>query len=732
MNAPVLTPGTGGDSSRRAVCVAGLAVVLATLAAYHNSFSGPFVFDDRASIVDNTTIRSLWPPGPLFSPPARAGLGGRPVFNITLALNYAAGGLNVGGYHALNLGIHLCAALALLGIVRRTALRRGAPNQGALFFGFATALIWSVHPLQTEAVTWISGRAESLMGMFYLFSLYAFIRFAGKVSGEASLVGAKTDVVPIGVGESSAVTSSFVPRCGTSGDSGAGRGVWAWLAVAACALGMATKEVAATAPLVVFLYDRTYVSGSFREAWRRRRTFYIALAATWLLLGRVVANARAQGVGLDVGGNWWAYALGESRAIVRYLRLSLWPHPLVFDYGSGIAAPSWGVLPFVAIVLILLAGSAWALFSKRAGGNRGCRDVGFVGACFFLILAPTSSVVAVAGQPVAEHRMYLPLAGVVVGVLGGIAALIGADARRTRGDARKKAALAVVALACIGATIVRNDAYRSALSLWEDTAVARPANERAQHALGQALADLGRTQEAIGRYQAALRLNPGYVEAHEDLGAAYKAAGRPSDAVAEFAAAVGLRPADPETHYRLGVALQAAGRHAEAADQFGEAIGLGADTADAEYNRGAELAGAGRMEEAIPCYEASLRLQSNDPNVSFDLANALAAVGRVGEAMEYYRKVLELSPDDAAAHTNLGIALAGAGRLPEAATHLREALRVAPARPDYHYNLGVILLRLRDYPGARAAFGRALEIKPDYDAAREQWLRLQSGAAAAQ
>ena len=177
MSPPNPVPANAGrDPSRRAVFAAALAIALAALAAYHNSLSGPFIFDDRASIVDNATIRSLWPPGPLFSPPAGAGVGGRPLLNLSYALNTAAGGLNVWGYHALNLAIHIGASLALFGIVRRTALRRGATGQGALFLGFATALLWSVHPLQTEAVTWISGRAESLMGLFYLLTLYCFIR----------------------------------------------------------------------------------------------------------------------------------------------------------------------------------------------------------------------------------------------------------------------------------------------------------------------------------------------------------------------------------------------------------------------------------------------------------------------------------------------------------------------------------------------------------------------------
>ncbi len=133
--------------------------------------------------------------------------------------------------------------------MRRTLLaswgRSARARKGeSLFLAFAVALIWTMHPLQTESVTYVIQRAESLMGLFYLLTVYCFIRFAG---------------------------SSCVPRSGTSEDEQAGRSVWGWLSIGACLLGMATKEVMVTAPVIVLLYDRTFIAGSFGEAWRRRR-----------------------------------------------------------------------------------------------------------------------------------------------------------------------------------------------------------------------------------------------------------------------------------------------------------------------------------------------------------------------------------------------------------------------------------------------------------------------------
>ena len=158
-----------------------LAVVFAGLLAYHNSFFGPFVFDDIPHITENPRIRQLWPPWDVLSPSSSALINARPVVDVSLAVNYALGGYNVWGYHALNLTIHILAGLTLFGIVRRTLRqpplreRFGAAADG---LALAAALIWTVHPLQTESVTYVIQRAESIMGLFYLLTLYCFIRGA--------------------------------------------------------------------------------------------------------------------------------------------------------------------------------------------------------------------------------------------------------------------------------------------------------------------------------------------------------------------------------------------------------------------------------------------------------------------------------------------------------------------------------------------------------------------------
>ena len=414
-------------SAKWATALSVAALVLAGFWAYRNSFSAPFFFDDLPAIVDNRSIRHLGAIGEVLSPAVADGSGveGRPMVNLSLAINYAWGGLNVEGYHALNLAIHLLAGVTLLGIVRRTLHHRG--SEQSMLLGWVVALIWTVHPLLTESVTCVVQRTESMMGLFYLVTLYCFIR------------------------------GSEAPdrRHGSR---------WHMLSIAACLLGMGTKEVMVTAPLMVLLYDRTFAAGSFGAAWRARRRYYLGLGATWLGLAYLVVQAggkRGEAAGFGLGVTGWSYALTQAQAVVMYLKLAFWPRPLVVDYGRGVVTQAGAVGGQLILLAVLLAATVYALFwpeppiSRLRLADR--RALGFLGAWFFIILSPSSSVLPLVTQTMAEHRMYLPLASVVTLAVSGLHALIG----------RLTPFLCLGAAAGLGVlTALRNADYRSALSIW--------------------------------------------------------------------------------------------------------------------------------------------------------------------------------------------------------------------------------------------------------------------------
>lgn len=689
---------------RRMIALAAAAICLAVLAAYHNSFSGPFVFDDEPAVLDNPTIRHLWPVWRTFEPPPSMTVTGRPFSNFTLAINYAISGTRTWSYHALNLLIHILAALTLFGVVRRTLARapwqpdparnkqqgktgpppargRRPPSKTApappidrlaensTLLAFAIALIWALHPLQVEAVTYVIQRVESLMSLFFLLTLYCFIR---------------------------AVES---PR------------PWFGCAIAACFLGAATKEVIALAPILVLLYDRAFLAGDFAEAWRRRKRVHLALASTWIFLAFMVASTgwdRNGTSGFDIGVPPSAYWLTQFEAVSRYLWLSLWPHPLVFEYGTLWMHHAADALPYAMVVVPLAVATLYALWRRPI--------VGFVGGWFFGILSPTS-VMPGRIQMIVEHRMYLPVAAIVVLVAVGVTLRCGRAGI---------AALLVwaVALGCL--TESRNNVYRTARSLWTDTVAKRPANDRAHNNLGNALVDDGRIAESIAEYQTALRLKPDYPEAHSNLGNALLKAGRIPESIAECEAALKLEPDYAKAHNNLGNALLEAGRIKEAISHYRRALQLKPDDAKSHYNLGNAWLKAGRLPDAITEYKKALAIDPNDAEARYNMGNGYLENGQLADAVTQYRLALKLKPGYLDAHTNLGNAFLEAGRTQEAIAEFEIVLQASPNDAAGHNNLGAALFHAGRTAEAVREFQTAVRLKPDYKDARGNLARAQA------
>ncbi|WP_161554922.1 tetratricopeptide repeat protein [Ereboglobus luteus] len=719
-----------------------LALVLATAAAYHNSFSGEFLFDDIWSIPRNESIRQL---STAFSPPSAFGetVSGRPLLNFSFAINYKISGKEVWSYHLGNLLIHVAAGLSLFGLARRTLLR---PVLRAYFGGdastlvaFVIAALWLLHPLQTESVTYIVQRAESLMALFYILTLYCFVR---------------------GV------------------DSAGARTFWLALSVAACLLGMASKEVMVSAPLMVFLYDRTFVAGSFREAWKRRKIYHVLLASTLLLLGWLVWRAGGRGgtAGFGTETTVWTYALTQIKAIPHYLRLVVWPRGQVFDYGSGVITRVSSVWPQALLLVALVGATVWALIRKPM--------FGFLGFLFFAVLAPSSSVIPVATQTMAEHRMYLPLAAVVSVIVVAMWLLAG-----RRSQWLLVAAAAVLAVA----TFQRNTVYGDQLGLWRDVVARVPGNARAHNNLGNLYAEENMAEQALIHCRRAIELDPNFAQAYNNYGYAlskldrYQEAlayydkalgfrehgfevtlanrgyslfclGRLDEAAADFIAALKIRPDYETALSNYGNVLCSLGRYDEALAMLDKAVDIDPKFASAWNNRGNVFSTLGTdTNEALRCYKLAAELDPKLWAAVDNVARYLLALGRPGEAVPYFEASLPISPDAGASHFGLGTALMLSGRPAEAVSHFERAIASRPTALCHH-NLAVALfntgraeesiahfeasLRLNsreasahhNYAGALAALGRieeavaaenaALRIAPDFALAREQLDRL--------
>jgi len=604
-----VTEGSLLSNQQQAIFLAAGLIVLAVAITFSNSLSGPFILDDESSIAKNLTIRNLESIGEVLSPPNDGEtVTGRPLLNLTLAINYAISGLDPSSYHVTNLFIHILGSLLLFDILRRTFLLptlRDRWGNAAIPLAFAVALLWAIHPLQTESVTYIAQRAESLVGLFYLLTLYCFLRGTDSIQS-----------------------------------------VWWYVAaVATCTLGMASKEIMVSAPLIVWLYDRTFVAGSFREAWRKRCGFYLALASTWLLLGWLVISTGTRGgtAGFGSGISWWAYLCTQFGAIVHYLRLCFWPSPLVFDYGDRVVQDVAEIVPYAILVIILGIATVVALWRWP--------KVGFLGTWFFVILAPTSSIVPVTTQIIAEHRMYLPLAAVIVCVVvGGF--YVGQQLVQ-RGMVSLKSlevtcdCLVLFLGLILGIfTFQRNTDYSSALSIWEDTVAKVPASARAHNNLGLVLADQEKFDEAIVQYRTALEIDPNSEKIHDNLGVVLSRNGQVDEAIIQYRKALEINPNTVSAYSNLGNALNARGQYEEALTLYNKALELNPNLEIVYNNIGAILAHQGQMDKAVIHFKKALELQPQYVDAYKNLGTTLANQGLLEEATVQFHKVLDLNPEN--------------------------------------------------------------------------------------
>ncbi len=589
-----------------------LLIVVPALFAYRNSFDGVFVFDDRASIVDNPNVRNDAPwadPWKAMQAPRNITVSGRPVASFTFAMNYAMAPTlpfkeDVWGYHAVNLAIHLTSTLLLFGIVRRSL--------NSDIVAAATAVLWSVHPLTTGAVTYIVQRVESLMAMFMLLTLYCAIR----AWGEPGLKSRPTsEGHPVDVGRSFS------------------SGAWMVLAVIACALGMGSKEAMVGAPLIVVAWDWVFIKKPFREILRERWMLYAGLEATWIVLFALVAmDARPLSSGFHFPEwPWTTYFLTETGVIVRYLQLAIWPRPLILDYDVRQATSFGQVAPQFVLLSMMFVLGLWG-FVRRASW-------GFAILTVFILLAPTSSVLPIVTEIAAEHRMYLPLALVIAVVAGGLYSLLTRTLPRNRASAVAAITMLLLAAPLAMETYARNAVYASDAGIWFDTIQKQPRNSRARNNYASNLLKSGQSQAAEDHLRIAVAESPNFAEAHANLGVALAREGRTAEALPHFERALEINPFYTDAYEHIAEAYRSQNQLAKAVKYFLKALDQRPDDV-ALLNRTAWIfatavdAAARDGNQAIVLAEHAVKLTERKDASSLDsLAAAYAEAGRFDEAI---------------------------------------------------------------------------------------------------
>jgi len=713
---------------------------LALCVCYANSFESPFFFDSQSHIVENPHIAK-----PIAFVPEVAKT--RLFAHLTFSLNYHLSKFDVGSYHAVNLLIHALAALFLFGLVRRSLLTgplRERFAKRAEPLAFASALLWALHPIQTQSVTYLIQRSESMMGMFYIGVLYAFIR----------------------------------------GDQeGGAQKRWAVLAILFGVLGMLTKEVMVTIPIMALLFDRVLLSDSWKACWQKHKVSYRGLFAGWILLGTLLSLAEKK-VALSAGFGYAAvspiqYLMTQAEVLPHYLKIMILPLGLCFDYAWTAVSGIQDVLIPGSVMTILLLVSIYLLLKRRL--------VGLLIFAFFLILAPTSSILPIQDIAV-EHRLYLPLIPICIGIIFIIEGLLARFSFRSFGFN----VIVVLLAGFLGqATIQRNAVYANEVRLWTDTVMKSPHNARAIIQLANALLFEGREDEAVREYERVLasdtkdpqalsqanigigylltennkkleafeyfkratELNPYSAEAHYNLGIAYVARKELDLAEEHYRRALRLRPHYPESHHNIGVVYAMRGQHHLALESYEKAIALKIDYAQAYYSLAGSLVALRRLDEAITFYEQAiyyaprfadahnnlaatyLTLEKyelavkhgraaikHNPNLATaydNLGTALAMMGDMVGSVEQHRKALKFFKGSAKLNTNLANALISLGEYDEAVMHYRRALATNPRYQKAHNNLGATYARLKLFRKAIMHAKVALHLNPNDDRARQ-------------
>ncbi len=681
-------------------------LIAAGFLIYANTYQSPFVFDDESMILHNHAIRmeKLTWSGIIT---AISGKGSnRPVSTLSFALNYYVDRYNPRGYHLVNLTIHVIAGVLLyffLMLTLRICNRQNSGKPPLDHFDIITisglaALLWLVNPVQTQSVTYIVQRTNSMAGMFFMLALVLYVkgRLAHRNAGAVSEV-----------------------------ENGQGRPIYflqryhLWYLGCAIAgmLALASKENSATLPFVIFLYE-WYFFQDLSKKWLTRQL--IAVAVILLLFGLIAF--------LHLGFDPWEkfqslrdfsedrFTVGErlltqTRVVMYYLSLIFYPNPsrLNLDYDFPLSASLLDPVTTLPALIGLMGLTALGIYLARKQ-----RLISFCIFWFLGNLVIESSVIPLA--IIFEHRLYLPSMLVWL-----IPLILARDYFKSKWLTLALAGVPVVLFAFW--TVERNSVWRDAVSLWADCAKKSPNKARTYSNLGTAQFRQNLIAEARRNVGKALALNPELADAHYNMGRLLEEEDKTSAAIERYRKAIELSPALVPALNNLGVALLKQDEVDESIELFNRALQIEPWFAQTHSNLGLAKFKQGKIDAAIAHYRNALDLDPDLAEVHFNLGVALAQRGETDRSIHQIRRALEIDPDYAEAHNNLGGHLLSQGKTDQAIEHLTRAISIDPDLAEAHNNLGIIFIRQGNLIGAISHFQDAVRIDPNFGLARNNLAR---------
>ena len=670
-------------------------ISMVAVTIYSNTFFSSFHFDDSHAIVNNFDLRDL---GNFleFS-------GSRFIGYLSFALNYHFGKLNVFGYHLINLIIHILNGLLVYWLVllllkislKSSGLDDSSPGTQHLFpwVALTTSLLFVVHPIQTQAVTYIVQRFASLATLFYLLSVVTYLEFR---------------VHP---------------------PTNKKRFLWYLLALLSTVIAMKTKEISFTLPLILILTDVAFPRPGNHFRWIALIPFLLTLPIIPLSHPEVLEPSDGEFVSITDNINRWDYLLTQFRVIMTYLRLVFVPVHQNIDYDFPLYHSLLDIpilLSFVflfalfCLSIFLIKKTPLSLHNSSFPAHY-LRLIGFGILWFFITISVESSIIPIA-DVIFEHRMYLPSVGLFMALVLMVYPLLTRPPLRHAGDKSTSAFfrsapkpvlfISPILILLSLLTYQRNNIWIDGISLWKDAVAKAPGNARAHVSLGHAYKKAGKIDHAITENWIAIDLKPNYAKAYNNLGVAYKDLGQHERAIETLQKALEIDSHYSQAYNSLGSIYNDLGQYDEAVIHYQKAIQIHPGFVRAHYNLGNALRELGQWDKAIKAYQIAILKRPDFAMANNNLANIFAAQGRTEEAIEAYQSALRYQPEHIKARNNLATVYKDLGRYGEAIREWKAVLKDSPNYQPAHYNLALAFQDLGNISGAIDQYLTAIRLKP--------------------
>lgn len=626
---------------------------LVGLLIYSNTFSAAFHFDDYTNIEKNPQIQDLKNLSDIS--------GSRYIGFLTLALNYHFGGLHVFGYHLVNLMIHLVNAflvylLVLIIFEMPTMASPEIKNNNPFWIALTASFFFVSHPVQTQAVTYIVQRFASLATLFYLLTLVCYFRWR--------------------------LTPSATK----------GRSLLYIAALVSVILGMKTKEITFTLPIMILMIEVVFFSSEgFVKRWGFIAPFLLSFLIIPLSQSDVVGQMEAGFARQTTEISRLDYLFTQFRVIVTYLRLLVLPINQQLDYDYPIYHSFFESSVFLSFLFLsALFMLALYLLFKGSRSSPCTRLIAFAILWFFLTLSIESSIIPII-DVIFEHRLYLPSIGFFIAVSSMLLTMVERRADRIS-STYKGVGLAILIIALGFGTYQRNFIWKDDLIFWQYEVKKAPNKARVHHNLGLALKNKGMLEDAIFEFEKALTLKPDF----------------------------------PEPLNNLGIIYASQENWDKAIEAYKKALNLNSNLAESHHNLAGVYAAQGHWETAIQNYQIALKIKPNFPEAHDSLGkahlfygNALMSQGHWDEAIQQYLAVLRSEPDRSDVYNNLGVAYESKGMLDEAIQSFQKAVQLKPDYARAYFNLGNIQVRKERWSDAINSYEKAIELRPDFKEAHD-------------